>query len=209
MTGEGEQTLRQRRIAATALNIETQAVALALEHGLEHVTVEMICEASDVSARTFFNYFGTKDNAILGKFAPEVDEHKAREFIASNNPDILSEVIGVVKLPEEFIHNPGLELQRMKLLNQNPGLMSKQMERFSHVPAQVEEILFLRLRRDAGSEETEEQTRAFAKLTSELIALTFRHMITEAIQSDGMPGRIPAPQDVVKNLKHVMARLAI
>jgi AcrR family transcriptional regulator len=209
MTGEGEQTLRQRRIAATALNIETQAVALALEHGLEHVTVEMICEASDVSARTFFNYFGTKDNAILGKFAPEVDEQKAREFIASNNPDILSEVIGVVKLPEEFIHNPVLELQRMKLLNQNPGLMSKQMERFSHVPAQVEEILFLRLRRDAGSEETEEQTRAFAKLTSELIALTFRHMITEAIQSDGMPGRIPAPQDVVKNLKHVMARLAI
>ena len=209
MTGEGEQTLRQRRTAATALNIETQAVALALEHGLEHVTVEMICEASEVSARTFFNYFGTKDNAILGKFAPEVDEQKAREFIASNNPDILSEVLGVVNLPDEFIHNPGLELQRMKLLNQNPGLMSKQMERFSHVPAQIEDILFLRLRRDAGPEETEEQTRAFARLTSELIALTFRHMITQAIQSDGMPGGIPSPQEVVKNIKQVMARLAI
>ena len=209
MTGEGEQTLRQRRTAATALNIETQAVALALEHGLEHVTVEMICEASEVSARTFFNYFGTKDNAILGKFAPEVDEQKAREFIASNNPDILSEVLGVVNLPDEFIHNPGLELQRMKLLNQNPGLMSKQMERFSHVPVQIEDILFLRLRRDAGPEETEEQTRAFARLTSELIALTFRHMITQAIQSDGMPGGIPSPQEVVKNLKQVMARLAI
>ena len=209
MTGEGEQTLRQRRIAATALNIETQAVALALEHGLDHVTVEMICEASEVSVRTFFNYFGTKDNAILGKFAPEVDEQKAREFIASNNPDILSEVIGVVNLPDEFIHNPGLELQRMKLLNQNPGLMSKQMERFSHVPVQIEDILFLRLRRDAGPEETEEQTRAFARLTSELIALTFRHMITQAIQSDGMPGGIPSPLEVVKNLKQVMARLAI
>ena len=209
MTGEGEQTLRQRRTAATALNIETHAVALALKHGLDHVTVEMICEASEVSARTFFNYFGTKDNAILGKFAPEVDEQKAREFIASNNPDILSEVLGVVNLPEEFIHNPGLELQRMKLLNQNPGLMSKQMERFSHVPAQIEDILFLRLRRDAGPEETEEQTRAFARLTSELIALTFRHMITQAIQSDGMPGGIPSPQEVVKNLKQVMARLAI
>lgn len=209
MTGEGEQTLRQRRIAATALNIETQAVALALEHGLDHVTVEMICEASEVSARTFFNYFGTKDNAILGKFAPEVDEQKAREFIASNNPDILSEVLGVVNLPDEFIHNPGLELQRMKLLNQNPGLMSKQMERFSHVPVQIEDILFLRLRRDAGPEETEEQTRAFARLTSELIALTFRHMITQAIQSDGMPGGIPSPLEVVKNLKQVMARLAI
>ena len=209
MTGEGEQTLRQRRTAATALNIETQAVALALEHGLDHVTVEMICEASEVSARTFFNYFGTKDNAILGKFAPEVDEQKAREFIASNNPDILSEVIGVVKLPDDFLQNPGLELQRMKLLNQNPGLMSKQMERFSSVPSQIEDILFLRLRRAAGPEETEEQTRAYATLTSELIALTFRHMITQAIQSDGMPSGIPSPQEVVKNLKQVMARLAI
>ena len=209
MTGEGEQTLRQRRTAATALNIETQAVALALEHGLDHVTVEMICEASEVSARTFFNYFGTKDNAILGKFAPEVDEQKAREFIASNNPDILSEVIGVVRLPDEFIQNPGLELQRMKLLNQNPALMSKQMERFSHVPAQIEDILFLRLRRVAGPEETEEQTRAYATLTSELIALTFRHMMTQAIQSNGLPSGIPSPQEVVKNLKQVMARLAI
>ena len=209
MTGEGEQTLRQRRTAATALNIETQAVALALEHGLDHVTVEMICEASEVSARTFFNYFGTKDNAILGKFAPEIDEQKAREFIASNNPDILSEVIGVVKLPDDFLQNPGLELQRMKLLNQNPGLMSKQMERFSSVPSQIEDILFLRLRRAAGPEETEEQTRAYATLTSELIALTFRHMITQAIQSDGMPSGIPSPQEVVKNLKQVMARLSI
>jgi AcrR family transcriptional regulator len=208
MTGEGEQTLRQRRTAATALNIETQAVALALEHGLDHVTVEMICEASEVSARTFFNYFGTKDNAILGKFAPEVDEQKAREFIASNNPDILSEVIGVVKLPDDFLQNPGLELQRMKLLNQNPGLMSKQMERFSDVPAQIEDILFLRLRRVAEPDESEEQTRAYAALTSELIALTFRNMMTQAIQSNGVPSGIPSPQEVVKNLKQVMARLS-
>jgi AcrR family transcriptional regulator len=208
MTGEGEQTLRQRRTAAPALNIETQAVALALEHGLDHVTVEMICEASEVSARTFFNYFGTKDNAILGKFAPEVDEQKAREFIASNNPDILSEVIGVVKLPDDFLQNPGLELQRMKLLNQNPGLMSKQMERFSDVPAQIEDILFLRLRRVAEPDESEEQTRAYAALTSELIALTFRNMMTQAIQSNGVPSGIPSPQEVVKNLKQVMARLS-
>lgn len=209
MTGEGEQTLRQRRIAATALNIETQAVALALKHGLDNVTVEMICEASEVSPRTFFNYFGTKDNAILGKFVPEVDEHKAREFIASNNPDVLSEVIGVVKFPEDLIQNPALELQRMKLLNQNPLLMAKQMERFSGVPAKVEEILFLRLRRDAPAEESEEQTRSYANMASELIALTFRHMMMQVIQANGVPSAIPSPQEVVNNLKQVMARLSI
>jgi AcrR family transcriptional regulator len=209
MTGEGEQTLRQRRTAATALNIETQAVALALEHGLDNVTVEMICEASQVSARTFFNYFGAKDNAILGKFVPEIDEQKAREFIASNNPDILTEVMSVVKFPDEFMTNPGLELQRMKLLQLNPLMMAKQMERFSGVPAQVEEILFLRLRRDAGPAETEEQTRAYAALTAELIALTFRHTLTQVIQGEPQLQGMPSPAEVVKNLKQLMERLSV
>lgn len=209
MTGEGEQTLRQRRVAATALNIETQAVALALEHGLDNVTVEMICEASQVSARTFFNYFGAKDNAILGNLIPEIDEQKAREFIASNNPDVLTEVVGVVKLPQDFMSNPELELQRMKLLQLNPLMMAKQMERFSGVPAQVEEILFLRLRRDAGPGETEEETRAYAALTSELIALTFRHTLTQAIQGDSLQKGIPTPAEVVVNIKRLLARLSV
>lgn len=209
MIGEGEQTLRQRRTAATALNIETQAVALALEHGLDHVTVEMICEASQVSARTFFNYFGAKDNAILGNFVPEIDEHKAREFIASNNPDLLTEVMSVVKFPEDFITNPGLELQRMKLLQLNPHLMAKQMERFSGVPAQVEEILYLRLRRDAAPDESEDQTRAYAALTAELIALTFRHTLTQAIQGEPQLQGIPSPAEVVNNLKQLMSRLSV
>jgi len=208
VTGEGEQTLRQRRTAATALNIETHAVALALEHGLENVTVEMICDASAVSQRTFFNYFGAKENAILGDFVPEIDEQKAREFIASNDPDILTHVIDVVRLPSEFLSNPGLESQRIKLLQRNPLMMARQVERFSGVPAQIEEILFLRLRRDAPPGESEEQTRAYATLTAELIALTFRHTLTRAIKAETLPQTIPSPAEVVKNIKELMARLS-
>jgi AcrR family transcriptional regulator len=208
MSAEGEPTLRQQRTAATALNIETHAVALALTHGLDNVTVEMICGASNVSPRTFFNYFGAKENAILGSFVPEFDEQKAREFLASHNPDILTEVIGIVKLPTELVSNPVLELQRMQLLQRNPMLLAKQMERFSGVPAQVEEILFLRLRRDAPPEESEEQTRAYATLTSELIALTFRHTLAQAVQGDPQARFFPSPADVVKNLQRLMARLS-
>jgi AcrR family transcriptional regulator len=206
MTGEGQQTLRQRRAATTALNIETHAVALALEHGLEHVTVEMICGASKVSPRTFFNYFGTKDNAILGNNLPEIDEQKAREFIASQDPDILGEVIGIVRVPELLLERRELEINRMTLLGQNPVLMAKQMERFSVVPKKVEEILLLRMRRDAPSGETEEQTRAIAVLTAELIALTFRFTLTQTI-TGGVHEGPPLPADVVALLKKVMARL--
>ncbi|MEU1812545.1 TetR family transcriptional regulator [Micromonospora aurantiaca (nom. illeg.)] len=39
---------------------------LVAGRGLDQVTVEEISEAADVSARTFFNYFPGKDEALLG-----------------------------------------------------------------------------------------------------------------------------------------------
>lgn len=40
------------------------AVRLALDKGLDAVTVEAISEAADISPRTFFNYFAAKDDAL-------------------------------------------------------------------------------------------------------------------------------------------------
>lgn len=58
--------------------IERHTVALVQEHGLDHVTVEMICEMSHISQRTFFNYFKTKDEALIGTQAPRIHERLAR-----------------------------------------------------------------------------------------------------------------------------------
>jgi AcrR family transcriptional regulator len=40
-------------------------VRLALAHGLEHVTVEAIAEAADMSRRTFSNHFSSTQEAIV------------------------------------------------------------------------------------------------------------------------------------------------
>ncbi|GAB7185388.1 DNA-binding protein AcrR family [Kitasatospora sp. Ki12] len=55
---------RERQKAAKRHAITLTAVRLVLDKGLDAMTVEAISEAADISPRTFFNYFSTKDEAL-------------------------------------------------------------------------------------------------------------------------------------------------
>jgi len=64
--------LRERKRVETRHRIADAALDLTLEHGLEGATVEAISAAAGVSPRTFFNYFDSKDDAVLN--APDARE---------------------------------------------------------------------------------------------------------------------------------------
>ncbi|WP_026875536.1 TetR/AcrR family transcriptional regulator [Jiangella gansuensis] len=57
--------LRERKKAATRAALSAAANRLAIEHGVENVTVEAIAAAADVSPRTFHNYFSSREEAIV------------------------------------------------------------------------------------------------------------------------------------------------
>ena len=59
-------SLRERRLAATSLALRTEARRLAADVGLHGFTIEELCAAVGVSRRTFFNYYASKENAVLG-----------------------------------------------------------------------------------------------------------------------------------------------
>jgi AcrR family transcriptional regulator len=74
--------LRERKRVATRQAIQSAVLRLALDRGLEHVTVEEISRDADISPRTFFNYFVSKEAAMAGDSPALLEGDGIAEFMA-------------------------------------------------------------------------------------------------------------------------------
>ncbi|KUM40337.1 TetR/AcrR family transcriptional regulator [Arthrobacter sp. EpRS71] len=84
--------LRERKRAATRTAITAVARSMTAAHGLNGFTVEEVCEAAGISRRTFFNYFHSKEDAVIGSFSDELPADALEEFNQnpSRTPDSIS-----------------------------------------------------------------------------------------------------------------------
>ncbi|SNT65386.1 DNA-binding transcriptional regulator, AcrR family [Asanoa hainanensis] len=116
---------RDRKKLATRAALSAAALRLVAEHGLEHVTVEQISEACDVSSRTFFNYFASKDEAVLGS---DSEIGGTLELFRSLPADIgLFEALRLAFVPvihQMEDHRETVSL-RMRVVADNPQLLPR------------------------------------------------------------------------------------
>jgi len=84
--------LRERKRAATRTAITAVARSMTAAHGLNGFTVEEVCEEAGISRRTFFNYFHSKEDAVIGSFSDELPEDALEAFNQnpSRTPDSIS-----------------------------------------------------------------------------------------------------------------------
>lgn len=76
-------SLRERNRRETWNSLHEAAAALTYDDGPALVTVDAIAARAGVSTRTFFNYFATKDDAILGFREPTLSDEAVAAFRAS------------------------------------------------------------------------------------------------------------------------------
>lgn len=150
--------------------IERAAVSLALDHGVESLTVEQICGAVGITPRTFFNHFDTKDDALLGWGLPTVNEQRTQNFLVDATIPILAGVIGLIDLPAEMHEDPQLANDRFRLIGSTPALMHRQSARLRPLFFTVSDIIFLKLRALADADATEESLRAAAATVNTIAA---------------------------------------
>ena len=128
--------VRERRRSETSRALVAEARRLFGERGLSGFTVEELCESVGISRRTFFNYFASKDDAVIGVAARDDADELDEAFIAGGDPasDALSPT-----LFDDFV---GLMMERWtrsdvdtdglrgvsEAVKQEPRLLGRMME---------------------------------------------------------------------------------
>jgi AcrR family transcriptional regulator len=119
---------RERKKQATRQALQDAALRLVAERGLDQVTVEDISEVADVATRTFFNYFSSKEEAVLGNSPQNVAavQRLVVERPAGESPlEAVCQVLRSMIL--ELAERREESLLRQQVIERHPGLLARQL----------------------------------------------------------------------------------
>ena len=119
--------LRERKKLATRQALHQAAVSIAVERGLERLTVEAIADAADVSRRTFSNYFASKEEALLYS-----DQQRVRRLLdlVRARPGSEAPWVALSAAALELVSDHGGDPRwtaQMRLLRRQPSLLAQQI----------------------------------------------------------------------------------
>ncbi len=170
--------LRERKKLRTRHALGAAALELAVRHGLDGVTVEQIAEAADVSPRTFFNYFSSKEEAVV---AADLERARAMaERLAARPTDepVLTSVRAVVR---EMVDGADARardwVRQVRLVRANPALVPHQLAAYAAIEAQLAAVIAERTGLDAGD--------LYPVLTAAAVMSAARTATTRWLASDG------------------------
>lgn len=189
------ESLRDRKARLTRRAIHVAAVNRVLEDGLEQATVAQIAEDAGISARTFFNYFASKEDAIVGMTDVVIDTDQIEEFLEVDpvGADLAEDVARLIYGTYQLTFNSDdVVLKRRQILARYPALMRRQFEKNEAIEYAAAEVVAARLRRGdidfGGADGTPEE---LALMLVQLCAVPLRFAVRTVMQSE--PDQIADP----------------
>jgi AcrR family transcriptional regulator len=119
--------LRERKKQLTRTAILKEADARFASKGFDATTVDELCEAVDVSKRTFFRYFGSKEDLVF----PNHEERLARflQFLEHAPPELSAfDALRAASraFAVEYTHHRERFLGQQKLIKATPSLVARE-----------------------------------------------------------------------------------
>jgi AcrR family transcriptional regulator len=152
-TDVAELGLRERKRLATRRAIQLAVLDLVAQRGLENVTVDEISRVADISPRTFFNYFTSKEEALIGESPTLPGEELIERFVtAGADSDLVSGLGDMISRAGDNIAND-LELvkRRRELMKQHPQLFALRMATMRSFEEELKSVVSRRLAADNPS----------------------------------------------------------
>ncbi|MCU1453870.1 MAG: HTH-type transcriptional regulator betI [Acidimicrobiales bacterium] len=187
--------LRERKKLRTQKDLQAAALRLFAEHGFDHVSTDDIAAAAEVSKTTFYRYFDSKEDVLLGDKAEALCH--MRDALAGR-PDTeppfealrgaVKEVVGHFALDREA---SGL---RQRLMRETPSAMARNLERQREWETLVADFVRPRLAPGANRDLL---ARVYAANTMATMRATIEHWL----DSDGA--------DVSELLDEALAAFAV
>jgi AcrR family transcriptional regulator len=145
--------LRERKKRATRQSLHSQALRLVSQHGFDEVTIEDIAAAADVSPRTFFNYFGSKEDVIVNPDPDRVE--RLRSLLAGHTADeppldVLESVL--IASLDEMTDRREEWLLRLRLVREIPALTPRHLAAFDAMERALIDDVARRTGRDASAD---------------------------------------------------------
>ncbi len=146
--------LRERKKAQTRRALTAAAIRLSIERGSpDRVTVEEISEAADVSPRTFFNYFSSKEDAVLGVDPERRTELRAElELRPADEAPVEALRAALLSTAEGIDENAELWAQRLQLVREHPTLSAGYVASFADFERGMVEAMAARLGLDPDAD---------------------------------------------------------
>jgi AcrR family transcriptional regulator len=120
--------LRERHRKRTAADLEEAALALFSERGFDAVTIDDIAAAADVSRRTFFRYFASKEDVILSDHPKRLDELEvALDRRPSDEPALTALRHAIMSLAGTYEEDRDHMLRRFRLMTTTPALEARSL----------------------------------------------------------------------------------
>lgn len=147
-------TLRERRKQETREQIRRIALQLVQDRGYDAVTVDLISDRAGISVRTFFNYFASKESAMVA-VPPPVPAAAAQKFLSHKGPAGLFAHLAEVAASQLEVGDPlssDFESE-MQIVMGVPALAKLQFTALAELESQYVELIAERMGLGADAEQ--------------------------------------------------------
>jgi AcrR family transcriptional regulator len=184
--------LRDRKRIETRQRLERAALDLALRDGIELATIDAISDRADVSPRTFFNYFESKEDAILGLRDLELsDETVARHIADTDGADVLESTVRLlVTVIGGTIADSEIRSSRVALVHRNPQLLSRHVSQMTRMAGELTSAVRAIIAHgdpvvDPGAPSADAADAATAELILSICGAAVRSSVMELVVAHG------------------------